>query len=418
MRKGAVLVLVGITMSSSLAAAQTCNAELLFEESCVNDCGCSPCICMVVNASSVAECCAAAKGFQFFTMQLDTGKCIMQAMMYGPPATPTACTNATAGRLPPKQPPAPPPPPPPPPTPPTPTPPAGCEDLRAKELAEHHYIGYTGNNITAGITFLKPSARNGAAVVCPLAEMEIDAGTVNIYPTTMLAIAGPLNALKPNALTPRLWARFVVNSTLLVIGVAIRDQSIAPTTGLPTGPSSSLGVAVQVNAGGRFVATNVSFINLTTTTYGGAVYVDTFGVAEFYGCLFSGCQATNGCDKSPNDGDGAAIGFGPFTTGIITDTVFQNNLAGCNGGALALWSENATELGMPEGWFVHITRSTFTNNFGGADGDFIYIWRFATDKDVPCPSISGVVAGPMNPGGPNWCFIYGDHENLTVSLPS
>lgn len=162
-----------------------------------------------------------------------------------------------------------------------------CADEPAAHSAD------SAADLGAAIAFLQPRV-DGSALVVPLAEMHTHAGTVLVKTAQMLAIAGSAAATQPSATTPlsgapRLWARFDVNGMLFMTGVSMRDQTIAPDS-----YDDPQGAAAQVKSGGLLVATATSFLNLRTTVTAGAVRVNGGGVAEFYGCLFDGCQATNG----------------------------------------------------------------------------------------------------------------------------
>ena len=118
-----LLLLAGVRASNADAPSPNCAAKL-YPGSCFAckdaSAGCSNA--GSVAAASVADCCsacAANKHCDLFTLQAGTGECYMKASS-NPTAPPTACTNGTSGRLPPR------PPPPPGPPPPAPTPlPAG-----------------------------------------------------------------------------------------------------------------------------------------------------------------------------------------------------------------------------------------------------------------------------------------------------
>eukprot|EP01045_Picozoa_sp_COSAG04_P001471 COSAG04_NODE_50_length_31170_cov_2.965080_2_plen_229_part_00 len=226
--------------------------------------------------------------------------------------------------------------------------------------------------------------------------MQASAGNATVKPTQALAIAGglsktPLTALQPYVF-PRLWARFEVSGTLLLSAVTIRDQAVYPVT-----DADPEGAAARVQGGGRLVATGVSFLRLASTNFGGAVKVG--GVAEFYGCLFDGCAATNGCSGA---GGGGAIYFPHGATGVIADSAFRGNHAGCSGGALRLSSLSMQD---PFSSNVTISRTTFADNHAGTHlGDDINIWH------GPCPA-------PGKACGTSCCFD-GGNESLTVTLPT
>lgn len=112
-----LLAVVGLCQALGLAAAQSCSAKL-YDGACFHCTNGESC----VNAgsrkvASAAECCAACAAnahCDAFTLQLGSGMCYLKTATAG--AVPTACNNATSGRLQPKTP-QPPPPPPPAPTP-------------------------------------------------------------------------------------------------------------------------------------------------------------------------------------------------------------------------------------------------------------------------------------------------------------
>eukprot|EP01047_Picozoa_sp_COSAG01_P063226 COSAG01_NODE_8157_length_2898_cov_1.780993_2_plen_414_part_00 len=295
-----------------------------------------------------------------------------------------------------------------------------CQILVAEHAAGHSTAGYIGASLSAAIAFLQPRG-DGAAAVCPLADMQSSEGDATVRSTQMLAIGGAPTSLMPTApphddgTTPRLWARFDVSGTLLLTGVTICDQAISPGS-----TSDPQGAAAQVRSGGRLVATAVSFLRLVSTGQGGAVHVDGGGVAEFYGCLFDSCHATTGC-VAPY-GQGGAIFFDSSAAGIIADSAFRSNHVGCSGGALYLLQDAVplarvyTNLLHPFAANVTISRTAFADNHvdnhvGHGFGGDIRIYYYNNNQGaVPCPP-----PGKLQLPG---CSFDGDYESLTVTLPS
>lgn len=108
----ALLLLLGVCQALGLAAAQACSAKL-YDGSCFHCTkGPSRASCTMAGstkAATVAECCAACAAnaqCDLFTLQLGTGMCYMKTAAGA--AVPTACDNATSGRLTAKPTPAPP----------------------------------------------------------------------------------------------------------------------------------------------------------------------------------------------------------------------------------------------------------------------------------------------------------------------
>ena len=321
--------------------------------------------------------------------------------------------------------PSPSPPPPPPPPPAAHSGGTSCPSLALAAHAASRSIGYSGNDIYGAINYINSRGGAAAGVVCPLANMtsEVPAldgeqpGTVIVKAGQMLAIASAtMGSSMPTAPpsekmnSSRLWARFDVNGTLIVVGVTIRDRAISPNSG-----SDQLGAAAHVFSSGRLVATGVSFLRLVSTLWGGAVVVESGGMAEFYGCLFDGCKATNDCcaDGSTN-GNGGAISFEAGASGIIARSLLRSSSAGCMGGAMQLRVDNQHD---PFKTNVTITRTTFTDNHYGnhkyGNGEDIYVSP-SYHLDVPCPEPGSNNGGTCNVVG---CCVDGDREILSVTLP-
>jgi hypothetical protein len=267
--------------------------------------------------------------------------------------------------------------------------------------------------------------------VCSFADMEAGGGTHAILDNQALSITGSLSAGQGG---PRLWARFEVVGRLYLTALQMRDQSVAPKNG----NDPLQGAAARVFRGGRLVARSVSFLRLTTTAYGGAIFVDgahntkdgaydvasydgSAGVAEFYGCIFDGNQATNACGHDPMvpSGNGGALYFDPGATGILAGCVFRNNRAGCVAGAIFTDSENTQQ---PYKTSVTISNATFTNNhalggatliYGGVGNNF-YVWRENGLGRVPCPGGHGCAAF----GGTTRCCVDGDHSSFNYVIPN
>ena len=148
------------------------------------------------------------------------------------------------------------------------------------------------------------------------------------------------------------------------------------------------------------------------------MYVAGGGVAEFYGCLFDGCRATNDCSDPGgiHNGDGGAIFFGHGAAGTIADSALRNSHSGCAGGALHLRSGNQQQ---PFATNVTISRTAFGDNHadgnGGTDGNDVYIWHDNNQGAVPCPA-PGTACDAYS--GTTRCCIDGDYASLNVTLPS
>lgn len=284
----------------------------------------------------------------------------------------------------------------------------------AHAAAGQHDVGYSGADL--GLAFGYLSARgNGVAVVCPLADMTADAGTLVVNTEQMLSVAGsPTSALMPKAppppgvTTPRLWARFEVSGVVFLTGLTFRDQSIEPDN-----YDDPQGAAAMVKDGGRLVATQVTFLNLHTTVTGGAIRISKGGTAEFYGCLFDGCHATNDCGD-PRSGGGGALDFEAGAQGTVAYSTLQNNHAGCAGGAMnAVSSDNEH----PYLTNITISHTTFASNTAGTEGDDAFVWRLAVGA-VPCPEpgeVCPVCHGCTN-GEQPCCFDLDESERYQTHL--
>ena len=297
----------------------------------------------------------------------------------------------------------------------------GWMDTVLAQLEDHLpgvSVGQTAEDLAGAMAVLDSSRefeRSGAVAVCPLASMASSDGNQTVAAGDTFAVAGsvdPVSATQPpsdKSAAPRLWARFDVSGTLLLTGVTIRDQAISPSSG-----SDPLGAAAWVRSGGRLVATGVSFLRLVSTVWGGAVHVDGGGVAEFYGCLFDGCRATNDCSSDGwKHGAGGAISFWSGAAGVIADSALRSSHAGCVGGALYLQSDSQQH---PSATNVTISRTTFADNHADYHmGDDVYIWRDNNQGAVPC-SPPGEACDAYD-GTTRCCFADND-ESLTVTLPS
>ena len=293
---------------------------------------------------------------------------------------------------------------------------AHCLALPAMAHAAGHAVVYAGDNLRLAFEFLQPRG-DGAAVVCPLGTMVVDAGTVTVNAAQLLAVAGSpttggqslVPAALPSGHAPRLWARFEVSGMVSVSGVTVRDQTIAPGS-----YDEPQGAAAQVKSGGRLIATQVSFRNLKTTVTGGAVRINQGGAAEFYGCLFDGCHATNGCGD-PRSGGGGALDFEAGASGVVDHSTLRNNYAGCCGGGLSVDSYNKQQPYLTN---VTISGSTFAGNRAGGEGDDMFVWRLDAGA-VPCPEPGEEcpVCHGCTSGEQPCCFDLGAAQTLTLTLP-
>ena len=245
----------------------------------------------------------------------------------------------------------------------------------------------------------KPGEQPGQSELCTgNATLTVDDGC-----TCSGGWTGP-TCLKSDA--PRLWARFEVNGELFLTGVTIRDQDSQNVQGHHQ-------ASVNVRGGGRLVATGVSFLRLVANMGGGAA-VEVHDRAEFYSCVFDGCHATTPC--GPLHGDGGAISFYGGAVGVIADSAFRNNFAGCNGGALHLSGKSVSQQDLIR-TNVTIKRTHFENNtaYGNRHTDDILVVhpQEVRRMSVPCPP-----PGELSVDGRGNCIFFGDYASLNVVLPT
>ena len=149
----------------------------------------------------------------------------------------------------------------------------------------------------------------------------------------------------------------------------------------------------------------------STTLPGGAIFVDTGAVVEFYDCRFDSIQAANatGC----NNGWGGALFFEAGSNGVFVGGTICNN-RGTLGGAIAT---NANPESTEPMYSANVTISgtAFANNHAYI-GDDIYVILADDGKGkVPCPAPG--CACDSSQGGSR-CCIDGDHDNLDYVVPN
>jgi hypothetical protein len=251
-------------------------------------------------------------------------------------------------------------------------------------------------------------------LVCSFADMLGSAGNLTVQAGRTLSITGHLAA---GQYGPRLWGRFVINGTLFLTALKIRDQYAMPMGGY----STLSGAAAHVRPKGRLVARSVSFLRGTGTA-GGAVSVGDGGmgpyrngggaVAEFYGCFFRGNQVTG------VGANGGALLFLEGSVGIVAGCVMSNNHAATGGGAVAVTCSN--DLQQPYRVNVTIIGTDFVGNSAGNDtGGDLYIERHHVGhdhSDVPCPAPGhGCDSSAV---GAKCCCINGNYHGLDYAMPN
>ena len=277
---------------------------------------------------------------------------------------------------------------------------------------------YRGDNITQALASLAkahpalPGDSLPAAVVCPLPSMGKSLGNATVGPHVALSVAGQASTTgaAPRA---RLWARFVVarSAVLSLAHLEMRHQATNPSDR----SSELLAGAIRVAPGGLLLADGVFFRALSTTVAGGAVFVDAAGFADFAGCIFDGCRATNDCGPPFHAaGGGGALALAGGGSGVLSRCMLRNSWSGCAGGAVDMRNNNSAA---PFSANLTITLSSFQNNSAHeAIGHDIHIYRDGDNKGVvPCPS-----PGLKCDSSPNTtrCCFDGNLESLSTTLPA
>ena len=174
--------------------------------------------------------------------------------------------------------------------------------------------------------------------------------------------------------------------------VVIRRSSFKRSRTTTSTVLSGVGGAIYLTNIDTIAIIKTRFVDNRATAPGGALFASLFNQLDIFRSVF----ARNSIDVDATSSNGGAVSIGAShtanTIGFVTtidETIFRNNVAGANGGAL--FASRALD-GVP--LEVTVLRSKFVRNIAGVDGGAIAL-RNPTFVDIDSPS-NKFIANSLN----------------------